>query len=169
MARIEEGTYRARAVEGSEQYGQTSKGNDQIVIDLDLETGDRVSTFLFFSEKAAPHSIKRLRACGWKGNDLSDLKGIGAEEVDVRVYYEDYEGKESMKVEIATGGTVVLADKDRYDAKGKAAFAKRFQNLVSSVKPDTKPAQRRAAPPPAQRQATGTDGGYSDTDDEIPF
>src|SRR4051794_9734304 len=46
---IEAGVYRAQAVAGSEQYGQTSKGTDQIVINMDLlDVGEQVSVFLYF-------------------------------------------------------------------------------------------------------------------------
>jgi hypothetical protein len=133
MARLE-GNYRARGVAGSEQFGTTKNGADQVVIDLELlDVGQTVSTFLYFSEKAAPHSIKRLRALGWTGTDLSDLAGIDAQEVEVRVYWETFNEKESMKVEIVTGGTVVLSDQARHDERGKKQFAARFANLVKSI------------------------------------
>lgn len=169
MAKLE-GTFKAYGVEGSEQYGVTRGGTDQVVVDLKLETGDVVSTFLYFSDAAAPHSIKRLRALGWRGTDLSNLAGIGSEEVDVRVYWEEYEGKENMKVEIVTGGTVVL--KDPLDAKGKSQFAKRYANLAASVKAEPKSAPKRAPAPQQRQQRTGTDdfgGDYGGGDDEIPF
>ncbi len=128
---IQAGKYRGRAVAGSEQYGQTKNGNDQIAIDLDLETGERVSTFLFFSEKAAKYSIQRLRALGWQGSDLADLSGIDLNDVDVEISYDEWEGKQTMKVNIVTGGTVTL-DKP-LDDKGKRAFAAKFKGLAASM------------------------------------
>ena len=63
--RIQAGTYVGRGIAGSEQYGTTSNGNDQIVVNLMLtDIGEEVSTFLVFSEKAAPYSIERLRTMG---------------------------------------------------------------------------------------------------------
>lgn len=131
--RIAAGNYRGRAIKGSEQYGQTSNGNDQIVIDLDLpDIGEKVSTFLVFTDKAAQYSLDRLRACGWKGDDLSNLDGIDANEVDVEVKYEMYQGQEKMKVQIVTGGGAVKL-KDQLDDKGKKAFAAKYRDLAKSV------------------------------------
>lgn len=130
--RIEQGTYRGKAIAGSEQYGETSNGNDQIVIDLDLlDIGEKVSTFLVFSDKSAPYSLERLRALGWKGNDLANLDGIGTNEVDVEVKYETYKGEEKMKVQILTGGGVVL--KNKLDDKGKKAFAAKYAALAKGT------------------------------------
>jgi len=129
---IQAGTYRARAVAGSEQYGQTSKGNDQIVIDLELiDIGERVSTFLVFSDAAAKYSLERLRALGWSSNDLSDLSGIDANEVDVEVKYEEYQGEQKMKVQIRTGNGVKL--KDQLDDKAKKAFAAKYKSLAATT------------------------------------
>lgn len=130
--RIPAGTYRAVAIAGSEQYGQTSNHNDQIVVDLNLlDIGERVSTFLVFSDKAAQFSIDRLRAAGWKGDDLSNLAGLGDCECEVEVKYEQYQGEEKMKVQIRTGGAVKL--KDQLDDKGKKAFAAKYRDLAKSV------------------------------------
>ena len=161
--RIPAGTYRGKAIAGTEQYGQTSNGNDQIVLDLILtDTGEKVSTFLVFSEKSAPYSIDRLRALGWKGADLSNLDGIDANEVDIEVKYELYQGDQKMKVQILTGGGVVL--KDKLDDKGKRAFAAKYASLAKSApvvssSPERQSPQRGAATPPA-----GTQGA-----DDLPF
>lgn len=131
--RIAAGTYRGKGIKGSEQYGQTSNHNDQIVLDLDLlDIGEKVSTFLVFTDAAAPYSIDRLRALGWKGNDLSALDGIDENEVNVQVKYEMFEGQEKMKVQILTGGGAVKL-KDQLDDKGKKAFAAKYRDLAKSV------------------------------------
>lgn len=131
--RIPAGDYRGKAIKGTEQYGQTSKGNDQIVIELDLlDIGEKASTFLVFTDAAAPYSIDRLRALGWKGDDLSNLDGIDANEVGVQVKYEMFEGQEKMKVQILTGGGSVKL-KDQLDDKGKKAFAAKYKDLAKSV------------------------------------
>lgn len=154
-----DGTYRAKAVAGSEQYGTTSNDHDQIVIDFELiDVGQKVSVFLVFSEKAAPYSIKRLRAAGWTGDDLSNLVGLGSRECEVRVFHEDYQGQTKMKTEIVAGGTVTL--KTQLDEKGKKAFGAKFRDLAKSTpKPAASNGIATAAP---IAQATGTDS-------EIPF
>lgn len=161
---IEAGTYRGRAIAGSEQYGTTSNGNDQIVIDLELDTGERVSTFLVFSQKAAKYSMDRLRALGWTGTDLTNLAGIDTNEVQVEVRYEEYNGEEKMKVEIRTGSGVVL--KDKMDDNAKKAFGAKFKALAMKTPAATStPAPPKAAPKPSPRQ----DDGFAGGDDEIPF
>lgn len=175
MSRIEPGIYKARAVAGSEQYGETSNGNDQIVLNLTLlESGDTVSTFLVFSDKAAPYSIDRLRKCGWSGADLAKLDGIDANEVDVEVKYEEYKGEMKMKVQIITGGTVTL--EKQFDAKGKKAFAAKHAALAKATlgaKPAPKPPVAKKEPQ-QKLAATGTDDVAGDfdgdgSDDDIPF
>lgn len=131
---IQAGTYRAKAIAGSEQYGMTKGGNDQVAVDLKLETGDVVTAFLVFSEAAAPYSVQRLRALGWEGDNLAQLDGLGTTTADVRISYDEWEGKQKMKVEIVTGGTVKL--KDTLDERGKKQFAARFANLAKSIKPE---------------------------------
>lgn len=162
---INAGTYRGRGVEGSEQYGTTRGGNDQVVVDLQLETGEVVSTFLYFSEAAAPHSIKRLRALGWDGDNLADLKGIGSRDVDVRVSYEEYEGKQQMRVEVVTGGTVTI--KDPLDDKGKRSFAQRYATLAKSIRPEPKKAA--ASNGRTSRHVPDQDPNNGAETDEIPF
>lgn len=154
--KIAAGTYRGRGIAGSEQYGSTSNGNDQIVIDLDLpDIGEQVSTFLVFSDKAAPYAIQRLRALGWQGSDLSNLDGIDANEVDVEIRYEMYKGEEKMKVEIRTGGGRVQLQ-NTYDEKSKRGFAAKYAKLCAGAPAPTnaRPAQddfppgySNAAPP----------------------
>jgi hypothetical protein len=158
---IEGGTYRAKAIAGSEQYGTTSNNHDQIVIDFDLlDIGERVSVFLVFSEKAAPHSIKRLRVAGWSGDDLSNLVGLGSTECEILVKYEDYQGQQKMKTEIVSGGTVTL--KTQFDDKTKKAFGAKFRDLAKATPKPTAQASNGTTKPADPAAAGGTG-------DEIPF
>lgn len=152
MSKIPAGTYKGRAIKGSEQHGFTSKGTEQIVIDLevtvpmagDVEEKKRLSTFMYFSDAAAPYSLERLRALGWQGDDVMDLVGIDANEVDVSVRYEDYQGEDKMKVEILTGGGRVVVKEPMNDSQ-KRVFAARMKTLAKSGTPATAPAQPAAA------------------------
>src|SRR5208337_1473042 len=112
MAEMRAGRFKARGIAGSQQYGEAGANKTlQIAVDLNIpDLGRSVTTFLYFSTAAKPYSIERLRALGWKGNDIRDLSGIDANEVDVEVRSEPYEGKQQWRVEILTGpGRVVLA------------------------------------------------------------
>jgi hypothetical protein len=133
MANIAAGIYKGRAIAGSEQYGVTKGGHDQIVLDLDIQVSDgevwRLSTFLVFSDAAATYSIDRLRACGWTGDDVTNLAGIDRNEVDVEIAYEMYDGKDRLRVQIMTGGGRVTIQNKLDDSK-KRAFGARFKNLA---------------------------------------
>lgn len=151
--RIPAGIHKARAIAGSAQYGQTSNHNDQIVIELELiELGLSVSSFLVFSEKSASYSIRKLRAAGWKGNDLSNLEGLGSTIVPVEVRYEVYNGEEKMKVDIQTGASVVLDQ--TLDDKAKRAFAARFKDMAALVPPVS--GQAAATPSQGSPNSFGT-------------
>jgi hypothetical protein len=159
--RIPAGVYRGKGIAGTEQFGQTSNGNDQIVLDLMLlDTGEKVSTFLVFSDKSAPYSIDRLKALGWSNGQLDNLDGIDLNEVDVEVKYEMYQGQEKMKVQILTGGGVVL--KDKLDDKGKRAFAAKYAALAKGSA-----APQASRPAPARGAATAPAGAPNA--DDLPF
>lgn len=149
---LPKGFYKGRAIKGSEQYGVSKNGNDQIVIDLDLGELGQASTFLNFSDAAAPYAIERLRACGWKGDDVTDLTGIDANEIDVQVKYETYQGKEQMKVEIATGGGKVKLE-NQMDDRSKRAFGARMKQFLKG--------NGAATPKPASKP--------QETPDDLPF
>ncbi len=139
--KIPAGTYRAKGIAGSEQYGLTSNGNDQIVLDLELfDIGETVSTFLVFTDAAAQYSIDRLRALGWSGSDLSNLSGFDQNEVEVRVKYEVYKGEEKMKVEILTGGSRVKLQ-EQMDDRARKAFAAKFASHTKGSTPNAAPQQ----------------------------
>jgi len=112
---IKAGIYKARVVKQSDgswaQYGESSNNNPEMILDLDLKMDDkggtrRVSTPIYFSAAASEYSFARLRACGWQGNDLSDLAGVGDNEIDVEVRHEVYEGDGELKtkIQIMSGG-----------------------------------------------------------------
>lgn len=133
--RIAQGVYKGRVIAEAVQYGNTKNGHDQIVLDLSLtELGERVSTFLVFSDASAPYSIERLRACGWQGDDLTNLAGIDANEVDVEVKYETWEGELKMRVQIlANGGRIVL--QQTMNDQAKRAFAAKFRGVAAQARP----------------------------------
>jgi hypothetical protein len=99
------GIYTAKAIKGTEQYGESTNGNPELIIQLNfLELGRAFTTVLYFSAAAIPYSIARLRALGWDGSDVSDLTGIDKNEVQAEIKYEEYEGEMKMKVQLVSGG-----------------------------------------------------------------
>lgn len=153
--KIPAGFYRGRAIKGSEQYGLSSKGNDEILLRVQVPSLNR-SLFvrLSFSDGAAPYSIDKLRACGWTGNDVTKLDGIDANEVDVNIKYEIFENKEQMKVDIYAGGGIKVDTP--MDDKQKRSFGARVAALLKGSGKNG----------PAPKAAPKSDDG---DDDAIPF
>ena len=116
---IKAGHYKARAIRGMEQYGESSTGTLQLTIELNVPAlGRSLKTFLYFSEAATPYSMERLRALGWTGTDLRKLDGIDTNEVEVEVRNETYEGKPHTRIEIVTRGMAAKAiDADTFASR----------------------------------------------------
>lgn len=163
------GFYKGRAIAGSAQYGEKN-GNEQICLDLEVPSLHRqFTTFLYFSEAAEPYAIQRLRACGWTGDDISNLVGIDKNEIDVQIKYEEYNGKVQMKVDIATGGGTFKMDQ-QMDDRAKRAFAARLKSRLKGGATPTPPP--RAQQSQARQPPPTTQGGFGSSqsqDDDIPF
>lgn len=180
MTLIPEGTWRGRAT--TFDWGWTSKDKEQIGIELVFSPnqdaavdGKTLTWYGTFSEKAEPHTLKALRTLGWEGNDLSDLSGFDANEVDIVVIHEpDYNNAEVTRAKvrfinpIRSGG---VAMKNRMLPEQVEAFAERMKGRVLAMK------QKTATPSPAAQSAvakaaTASGAGPSvapPDDDQIPF
>ena len=131
MSKLPEGYYQGRVVAGEGQFGETSKGTIEAVIpflleDDSFEGPERVTVRLYFSEKAEEYSVKKLRAIGWKGGDLTFANCPN--EVTVAIKYETYEGEERMKADIMTGPQVKPLEPAR-----ARAFSARLAGLVGTT------------------------------------
>jgi hypothetical protein len=102
---VKEGIYRARGVQGSQEYGDSKAGFPELLLlvtILDLKRDLTVA--LSFHPNSAPYSIQRLRALGCESTDLSQMTGLDSKEVMVKLFYDNYSGTPQLKVEIMTGG-----------------------------------------------------------------
>lgn len=130
------GTYKARAVKGSEQYSPDKNGNLLLGLDLQIEGGDfegaSMTVTLSFSGKAGEYSMKKLRMLGWAGTDVTDLAGVDANAVDVRVYDEEFNGTSRRKMEITYGGGS-FKFQNQCDDRQKKAFAQQLRGLAASI------------------------------------
>lgn len=160
---IAAGQYKGRGIKSTVQLGETEGNNTlQVAIDVDvlLVKGDTreslgtMTTFLYFSEAAAPYSFERLRALGWKGQGPDDVDSnmvIDINEVDVRVTqaepYTAPDGTKKMgtsKLEILTGGGKVVISKKLDDATFKA----RLRAIVSGSGGSSASAPKSGGAPP---------------------
>jgi hypothetical protein len=75
MLPMEKGRYSARAV--SWQLGEAGTGTPQVGIEFRIEDGDqkgeRISGYFALSDAAAEYTLQKLRNCGWRGTDISEL------------------------------------------------------------------------------------------------
>jgi hypothetical protein len=181
---INEGNHRARCTgEADAQFGYSSNGTEQIALLFDLldesdqPTGDRITWFGYFSEKAVPIAIKALRACGWQGDNFTDLTGVESQVVELVVKHEPYEdrvtGEQKVSAKVAfinqpgAGGRVEM--KKQMDAGQRAAFAAKMRGALVAEKQAARPATRPAARP-APKASKPWDGTGADPNaDDLAF
>lgn len=169
------GRYRARAVQAA--LGETSTGKEQIAVEfetLDEEgaPGEHITWFGFFTEKSLEHTVRALRVCGWRGDDINNLDGISDNEVSLVVEHEEYEGKVSAKVKWvnAPGGGIAL--KSTLDAGRAASFAATMKSRIRAIEAGAgarKPVTQQARPATRQSGRPPEPPPHTDDDMGIPF
>ena len=134
---IPAGKYKVRAVHGSEQYGRSSGGTEQINVDVEFIGGEQegatATVFLYLSDAAVEYSIAKLRALGWKGDKISELTGLGDTEAHALVKYETYQGEERMKVDILAGGMGRVKVGNPMDPRAKSALDARLAAKIKAA------------------------------------
>ena len=170
---IPEGSYKARAEDAD--LSETNAGNPQVAVLLRLISGgpaveqQLITWYGSFTEKAIDRTLESLRYLGWKGDDLSNLQGVGTSEVTVVIEHgEDPEGKLRARVKwINSGGG--LAVKKRMDAGGAKAFAEKMRGYVmwhNQRQKGGQPAGGGSAPAPASSSKAAPTAPETD---DIPF
>lgn len=170
MSLIPAGTYPARAT-GEYEFGiSESSGNEQVGLAFRITQGDHIGRVLswygfFNSEDNAKRTIKSLRACGWKGENLSDLSGITEQDVNIVVEIDDYD-PENPRNKIAWVNGSGVAMKHVMNEQQKKALSARMRGLIVASG-GTRQASAASRPPPqVQRTAPPRDAQY---EDDIPF
>lgn len=181
MPSITPGKYQGRAVVEDVGFGYTAKGTEQIAIPFEITqgecTGQRYTWFGTFSDAGTEWVVKTLRACGWIGDDLSDL-GMLQKEVQLVFAEEEYEGKVSLKLKWVNslgGGKVAL--KEPMNDGARAAFARRMRGVIAALPVDTggtppagwASAGGRQQAPQFSRPGAQQAPPASETFDEVPF
>lgn len=162
---IADGVYRARAIQAA--LGQASTGSTQVAVEFDILTegmeGQHITWFGYFTDATFERTVEALRTCGWQGDDLSDLAGVDANEVDIVVEQEEYNGKVSAKVKWINkpGGMALKAPMSTDQAK---QFASEMKGRILSLRKGggAKPAAKHAPRPATGR--TAEPPPHSDTD-----
>lgn len=148
-----EGRFRARAIEGA--WGHTQKGNVQVAVQFKLETNRCLTWYGYLTDATEERTMNSLITCGV--TDLETLAGLDANEVELVIEHEEYNGKTSARVQwvnrLGSGG---VALKDKVEGNERSAMlAKHRGNFLKLRREAGLPA---AAPAPDPRDS-----------DDIPF
>lgn len=158
------GTYKAKAK--SWGLGESGTGKEQVAVSFDILTEGaelpNITWYGYFTEETMARTVESLRICGWKGDDLSVLDGLDANEVDLVIDEEVYEGKTQTKVKWInrSGG---LALKAPLSDERKKAFAAAMRDRIRAI--DAAGGKRTATAPKASRPPDPPPL----TDQDIPF
>lgn len=167
---LDEGTYRGKGF--SATLCRSGNGSEQVAIEFELleMDGYKMTYFGSFTGGALEHTVKALRACGWSGQDLSDLTGIDANEVTLVVGHHEYNGKTTARINwVNPVGAGSPALKSQLAPDEARAFAARMRGAILGLegpRPAAKPATQRA---PAQRANPKTQVAAKQPDSDLPF
>jgi hypothetical protein len=121
---LDDGRYRARGV--SADYGVAGTGTEQVAVLFELEGGYRRTWYGYLSDNAVERTLKALKACGV--TNLETLEGIDANEVEVVLKTEEYNGNWNQKIAFVNElGSGAIAMKTRMAPEQKRSFAERMK------------------------------------------
>ncbi len=94
-----------------------------------VQAGDVYYKDLYLTDKAFPWSLKALRAMGFKGDDLEQVKTVEGVKCRLVMEPEEYQGVEKMKVQWINriGGGVPMKGADRL------SFAERMKAQIAAA------------------------------------
>lgn len=147
MALDKVGVFKGKVVKRSDgtlaAYGEKENGNLELLLDFSIrfEEGTKVRTIpQYINGNTLEYVIERLRSCGWKGDDISDLTGVDEKEVDIEVTIETaaeiksrvstYTGGDRNKYNILTGSAGRFSVEKQADPK---MFNAKFQALRNAM------------------------------------
>lgn len=162
------GTHRARAQEW--QLGMSSTGKEQIAVMFQLiggpHDGKHITWFGYFTDNTVDRTLESLRHCGWDSDSIAELDSLGANEVELVIEDETYEGKTRSKVKWVNRVSR-LQMKDQMSPAQVQAFAAKLRGktVASQKKYGAQPAASSA---PSNNAGRGTQQSL-DQDDPIPF
>lgn len=137
---IEKGTYTAKAIEW--KLGVTSRGTEQIAVLFQLESGEQITWYGYFTEKTTERTLDALEYMGWDGVDITDPVGLDRNDVRLVIDHETGEdGKTYARVKWVNriGG---LAVKEELTGGALQNFKQRMQGAVMARRQNKPPADR---------------------------
>jgi hypothetical protein len=165
MPHIEPGTYRATAT-NEFNFQQAKTGSQYLRLYFRLIDNPEVTIGWsgFFTEKTQARTLEALRACGWRGDDLSQLSFPAGNEVLLVIEDEEYEGKLHSRVAFVNSirGPSVKNAMAPQDLK---MFAARMKGAIVAFDQAQKAAGVQAPPAPIGYPS----GGGAGAGEDIPF
>jgi hypothetical protein len=128
---------------------EASTGTPQVFVGLRSDEGHEITAFLALTEAAVEHTVKKLRACGFKGFDFAQIEDgtlLVGNKVRYQVQDNEYNGQVRRQV-----GWINDPNSSPFERSQTAAQnARRFNDLLRANPPEsTKPASTSPPPPPA--------------------
>lgn len=171
MANFPNGTYPAIAIPEQSALGEASTGTPCVEVMFQIQGpadyyGQTIVWYGYLSEGAMKSTVKGLRACGWQGDNLEDLSTVGANQVELVIENEEYDGKTRSKVRWVNqpGGNRVLLDPSK-----KKSIAAQLRGQIRAIDAENGTAQKPAARPQPRVPARPTAATHGPTNDDIPF
>lgn len=137
------GDFRAEILDHG--FSETQSGTPQFVVKFRTEH-DTINGYFAMTDRAIEHTIKKIRAMGYEGDDLSDLEDgalLRGLFCSIQVTHDTYNGQVSAKVGWVNPDGYTPGVKKSAAA---AANAKRFNSLLKKIPAGT-PAKEGDAPP----------------------
>lgn len=138
------GNFRAEILDHG--WSESSTGTPQFTVKFQTEHG-HVNGYFPMTDRAAEHTLRKIRAMGYEGDDLDDLadgsvlKGCFCQ---IQVTHETHNGKTSAKVGFVDPDGYVPGVKK---SAGAAANARRFNGLLKKITTSTTSAGDDSKPP----------------------
>ena len=176
---VANGTYKARAIDGV--LCKTSTGKEQVAIRFQLLAegygGIEVTWFGFFTPKTERRTLDALDYMGWDGEDISELAGIGQNEVEIVIENEVYQDKKNSKVRWVNrvgggglGGFEALPPNEAQSfaqrLRGATLAAKREREATGDVAAAPAPEPAKSVQPFGSRK--GDQGDWLETSEDSP-
>lgn len=153
--------FKVRGIARDAKLALSAAGDEMIVIQFEILEGDYEGSHrrwhgMFTDDDKIERTLDSMRACGWTGDDITELSTIGSKECVLVCEDEFYNGKTYAKI-IFVNGTGRLEVRTPLAGGRLKSFAAKMKSKIGGTK----------APAGAAKQQRQREPG--DDDDDIPM
>jgi hypothetical protein len=154
-----DGYYKNIVGVGELTLGVTDSDKTYVQGMIEFASGEQLPWRGWFTEKAAPSTIKQLQllGCTFENNDMTDFSGYGTLKADCTVETQEYNGRETQRV------AFINDPRKSLDDDAKKAFGDRFKAALMKAKKDF------VRPDDAKFGVEKKENEYTDGENDIPF